>query len=469
MNDDASEAQRIEYVGSATSHFQSDPLLLDDAGQPYATSDWEHELIRRLQGKHTKIPKADIRGLPRFLALRNLYIERSAYLSENMFRLSFDFPRLCPRPGEFNYKLMAEYARTLILIRAAGIEPLVTLEHFTAPLFLTAISSQGEITAGAWENPDITKHLRFYVENVVRFLSNEALIHQITQAAGLSPEQQLAVASKGLVRYFLTINEPATVLYNGYVSGAFPPFKRLRLVRLLTVLKRLVQAHDIATTVLKEGLRHQWAQPQVGVTYNWQSHEGVVGAVAQAFQEYCTRSFEHEGSSSDFLGLDYYFRYKFLAHRQRREYGTHPSFGDIYPKGISEVLAALHSQFKAKPIFITEFGFADSNDLRRPYWILETVRYILEAKETGIPIQGVLLWTLVNNFEWELGMSPKFGLFDEAELDKLPIRSMNGIRSSEAWCAAIERMRAPGSAAVSRFNACFELAKTQYKEAGGLF
>src|ERR1019366_1241127 len=106
MNDGASETQCLQYVGSATSHFQSDPLLFNDAGQPYATSDWEHELVRRLQGKHSEIPKADIRGLPRFLALRNLYIERSAYLSEHMFRLSFEFPRFCPPPGEFKDKLL---------------------------------------------------------------------------------------------------------------------------------------------------------------------------------------------------------------------------------------------------------------------------------------------------------------------------------------------------------------------------
>jgi beta-glucosidase len=74
----------------------------------------------------------------------------------------------------------------------------------------------------------------------------------------------------------------------------------------------------------------------------------------------------------------------------------------------------MHAKYPAKEIFVSEVGFSDKSDGRRPYWILDTARYIIEAKSKGIPIIGVLLWSLVNNFEWELGMSQKFGLFSEA-------------------------------------------------------
>jgi beta-glucosidase len=283
----------------------------------------------------------------------------------------------------------------------------------------------------------------------------------------IDSEQQSKLLSEGLAQYFLTINEPAGVLYNGYLSGIYPPFKRLRLFSVLPVLNKLVEAHDIATTELKEGLCGQKHQPQVGVAYNWQYYEGLVGKVTQEFHEYCTHCFEREGGHSDLLGLDYYFRYKFLVNRGKREYGTQPSFGDIYPRGIMDVLKALHLSYPKKPIFVTEFGFADVNDLRRPYWMLETVRYILEAKKSGIPVTGVLVWTLVNNFEWELGMSQKFGLFEEAELDKPLLNSGKGIRSWEAWRAAIKAIRLPNPGNLTELQMCYERARQQYKEAGG--
>jgi len=436
-------------------------------GQPCLASDWEFEVIRKLRGEPSGIPKADVRALPRFLPLRTRYIDRSVEVSENMFRFSLEFPRLCPREGEFNSDLMREYAKTIIMIRLRGQEPLLTLEHFTMPQDLTRIDRNGNISGGAWEHPDIAKRFRFYVESVVRFLSDEGEVKNILKELDIALEQQSKILSEGLARYFLTINEPAGALYNGYLSGIFPPFKRFRLLSVLPVLNKMVEVHDIATAVLKEGLRRQKYQPQVGVAYNWQCHEGLVGKIAQEIHEYCTHRFEREGDHSDFLGLDYYFRYKFLTNRAKREYGTQPSFGDIHPEGIFQVIKALHLCYPKKSIFVAEFGFADMNDLRRPYWILETVRCILEAKKSGIPVKGVLMWTLVNNFEWELGMSQKFGLFDEAELGKPLRNSEKGIRSWEAWRSAIEAIRSSNQENLNRLQKCYESAKQQYKEAGG--
>ncbi len=207
---------------------------------------------------------------------------------------------------------------------------------------------------------------------------------------------------------------------------------------------------------------------RLGAPFNWQYHQGLFGAVAQEFHEHYTRRFERQGNHSDFMGLNYYYRYKFLVDRSTREYGTHPSFGDIYPTGISSVLAAMHAEFPGKPIFVTEFGFADSNDLRRPFWLLETIRNIMDAKRSGVPIQGVLLWTLVNNFEWELGMSQRFGLFAESELESIPNKSKKGIKSWEAWQTAMAAMRAPTEVNLSEFQRCHEVAREQYEKSGGL-
>jgi hypothetical protein len=157
------------------------------------------------------------------------------------------------------------------------------------------------------------------------------------------------------------------------------------------------------------------------------------------------------------------------SEKQRLDYSDHPSFGDVYPPGIRNVIAEVNSLYPQKPIFISEFGFSDSIDKRRPYWILETVRHILEARRSGIPIKGMLLWTLVNNFEWQLGMSQKFGLFSEAELHQLPVPSTVGIRSWEAWSAAAKAITAPTTDNLQELQRCHQAAYVQYKEAGGRY
>jgi hypothetical protein len=149
-----------------------------------------------------------------------------------------------------------------------------------------------------------------------------------------------------------------------------------------------------------------------------------------------------------------------------RQYGDHPSFGDIYPPGIFEVLKQMNELYPKKEIFITEFGFSDKNDTRRPFWILETLRYVLEAVKAGIPVRGMLLWSLVNNFEWEFGMAQKFGLFDESDLEK-PLQQSRGdeIRGWEAWRAAVNAIRDPSSEKITALQTCYERAKRQFEQA----
>jgi beta-glucosidase len=465
-------SRQIEYVGSATSDFQAEPLLYDEEGRPRVITDWEFELTRRVQGQPCGIPDADTTALPQFLGRRESYIRRSAELSENMVRLSLDFGRLCPEEGQFNEPLMKEYVKTLALIRLCGQEPFLTLHHFTMPKYLIETDQEGIIKIGAWEHRDAVQHFRFYVEKVIRFLANQSTMRGILAELGLSQDAQDKILSEGLVCYFMPINEPTVLLFNSYLGGMFPPYKRGNLLMVRRLLHRLVKVHDMALDEIKQGLKAQKCEPQIGVGHNWQYFEGFLGKVARWFQESFVTSFERQGSHSDFLGIHYYFRWKeplTAGERRRLDYSDQPAFGDVYPPGIRNVIAQVNSLYPQKPIFISEFGFSDRSDLRRPYWILETVRHILEAKRTGMPIKGMLLWTLVSNFEWQLGMSQKFGLFSESELNEPPVPSTKGIRSWEAWSAASKAIGSPTIDNLQELQRCHRTAYAQYKEAGGRY
>ena len=465
-------SRQIEYVGSATSLFQAEPLLYDEEGRPHTHSDWEFELARQVQGNTSGIPDADTRALPQFLPRKDLYIRRAAELSENMVRLSLEFGRLCPGPGQFNEPLMKDYVKTLAVIKMRGLEPFVTLQHFTMPKFLIECDREGIIKTGAWEHRDALQHFRFYTQNVVRFLGDPSTLRGILVELDLGADAVDKILCDGLVRYFMPINEPTVLLFNSYLGGMFPPYKRGNLLAVRRLLQRLVKVHDIAYDEIKQGLRSQKSEPQVGVGHNWQYFEGFLGKLGQWFQEHFVTNFERRGKHSDFMGIHYYFRWKgrlTSAEKQQLDYSDHPSFGDIYPPGIRNVIAEVNSLYPQKPIFISEFGFSDNSDHRRPYWILETVRHILEAKKSGMPIRGMLIWTLVNNFEWQLGMSQKFGLFSEAELHEPPIPSPEGIRSWEAWRAAARTISSPTIDNLKELHRCHQTAYSQYQEAGGRY
>lgn len=459
----------IEYVGSATSEFQAEPLVFDEKGKQLILSDWELELSKNLEGK-----KSSIQGIqhpeefPKFHEKKKQYIERSHELGENMFRFSLDFARLCPEKGEFNEDLMADYVKALGLIKARGMEPMVALYHWPMPKYLLETDMNGNIKKGGWEHPEAADRFRFYVENVTRFLGNQDKVRSALHEEGFDKKAQDSFLSEGLARHFISINEPTNIFFTGYVAGAFPPFKRGRIFAAKEILNRLVEAHDVARNELKKLPTKEGKEPKVGVGYHWVYFDEILAnTVHKIMNEVQTKAFERTGEASDFLGLQYYCRMSLPLYKGRKDrvYGDHPDFGDVYPKGMYELLTKMNKLYPQKEIFITEFGFSDKDDMRRPYWILETVRYILEARKKNIPIKGMLLWTLVNNFEWNQGMDQKFGLFDEKELEKPLAKEFGRIRSWEAWQKVTKAITQPSEASLSELQAYYDGAKIQYERA----
>ena len=446
---------RLEYQGSATSHFQAEPLIYDAQGNPIITSDWELEVIKK---------DTDTSTLPRFLPNKEKYIDRSAELGENMFRFSLDFARLCPSPGQFNEGLMADYVKTLALIRARGQEPMLTLYHWPMPRYLLEENEEGQIVQGGWEHPEVAKHFRFYIDNVVRFLGDDDRIRQILSEEGFDQDAQDKFLGEGLARYFITINEPNSIILPGYIGGVFPPFKKGRVDLIRGVLGRLVEAHDIAFNELK--LKGQ--DRQVGVAHAWTYFDGILGGLAhELVNKKVTDQFERTGEYSDFLGLQYYFRMTIplLARVADRHYGDHPAFGDVYPPGLYELMKKMHATYPNKEIFLTEFGFSDTNDRRRPYWILETARYVIEALKAGIPIKGMLLWSMVNNYEWAEGMDQKFGLFDESELSQPMTPDEGHLRSWQIWQSLLKALASPTPESLAALQKHYQTAKQQFESA----
>ena len=83
---------------------------------------------------------------------------------------------------------------------------------------------------------------------------------------------------------------------------------------------------------------------------------------------------------------------------------------EIYPAGIYQVLKNYH-KFK-KPLYVTENGIADARDEKRSEFIRRHVDEVMRAKASGVPVKGYFHWSLLDNFEWNDGFWPRFGLFE---------------------------------------------------------
>ncbi|MEO7161476.1 MAG: family 1 glycosylhydrolase, partial [Bdellovibrionia bacterium] len=85
---------------------------------------------------------------------------------------------------------------------------------------------------------------------------------------------------------------------------------------------------------------------------------------------------------------------------------------EVYPKGIYEILKQVKSKFPPQPVMILENGIADASDRLRENFLKDHLFQVSRAIKEGVPVQGYCYWSLMDNFEWSEGFSPRFGLYE---------------------------------------------------------
>ena len=355
---------------------------------------WEHtnsarlatEAARRHANASTRIPDYILKQYPNPLQPEN-YISGQACDSYNRFREDFDiakslghnahrfsieWSRIEPEEGKFNEKEIEHYREVILALRERRIDPFVTLWHWPLPLWVR--DKKG------WEGKDIIKHFLGYTEYAVRKLGD-------------------------LVTFWITINEPDIYARSSYLHGVWPPQKK-SLVSYIAVIRTLAAAHREAYETIHE------INPafQVGVAQNIIYFEGVPSGFKNWFRNhwFLNQIRNHQ----DFVGLNHYFHERLWRSGRDSAVEFSDMGWEIYPEGIYHVLMKLKRY--RKPIFITENGVADARDVLREKFIKETLSWVLKAIREGVDVRGYLYWALLDNFEWDKGFWPKFGL---AEVD----------------------------------------------------
>lgn len=333
--------------------------------------------------------------------------DRAQAMGQNTHRLSVEWSRIEPEQGRFDPQALKRYRQMLGGLRERGLQPMVTLHHFSNPLWLARM--------GGWENPAVVPLFVRFVGRVVEELGD-------------------------LCSLWCTINEPMVYVTQGYLRTIWPP-GRFDPARAWRVLRNMVKGHALAYRAIHRLSRNV----QVGLVKHMRILDPVSADVRRdrgvaALQDYmfnrlfleavtkgrlypplglggyCTPAID----SVDFLGLNYYARDTLIFdHRvisnlfgrivflPEMELGP-GSWGEIYPDGLYRLIKRL--RVYRKPIYVTESGRPDNTDDHRPRFIVNHLAAMHRAIAEGAPVKGYYHWSLIDNFEWAEGWSMRFGL-----------------------------------------------------------
>jgi len=338
-------------------------------------------------------------------------------LNLDTYRFSLNWARIFPNgPDTPDDAVVARYDQFFAALKARHIRPMVTLLHFTSPQWVTDTDRWGTGEAIG----DFTKFVRF-----------------------------VATRWGKDVDYWVTVNEPDVYSFHGWMRGIFPPGK-LDPGLAFTVFTNFMKAHAEAYHLIKEidtidadgdgqpalvGIAQLIVPVEAFSAFN--PVETAIANTAAAFSNgfwlrsnqtglfdpqlpFVSGPFESYPrfkNTLDFIGVNYYSRQIVRFDLGGLFIGSPPGavvsqLGiEIYPPGLQESLEFV-SQF-GLPILISENGIADAEDKDRAQYIVSHLSVLAEfiRRHPHVPVLGYIHWSLTDNYEWENGFAPRFGLY----------------------------------------------------------
>jgi len=372
----------------------------------------------------------------------NRYEEDIKLLSDaglNAYRFSVEWARIEPEEGKFDEAEVEHYRKVIACCKAHGVEPIVTLHHFTSPVWL--------IRKGGWEAESTVEDFRRYAAYVTEQLGSElkyiCTINEANmglQLAAISKRfmlmmQQAAQArdakkEEGKVQVGMNFekmmeNRKFAAMENTQVFGTPQPqiFVSSRTPEGDALVFR---AHQAA----KEAIKALYPSIRVGITLSMHDLQALPGgeSFAEAAWEEEFRHYLPYIRDDDFLGVQNYTRTQYGPQGQLPcPEGAELTQMDyeFYPEALEHVIRKVHEDFEGD-LIVTENGVAVSDDSRRVEFIRRALQGVSNCVSDGIPVKGYCYWSLMDNFEWQKGYSMTFGLIavDRATMERHPKESL---------------------------------------------
>lgn len=330
-----------------------------------------------------------------------------ATLGLPVYRFSVEWARVEPAEGAFEEDALAHYRQVAEAVRAAGMTPIVTLNHFTLPVWLAA--------RGGWIHPDAPDLMASYCSRVVTALSD-------------------------LVEWYCTINEPGNVAL-GYLGAlGFPPGTTT-----MATWEAAIDGLCLGLLRSREAAKEARPEAQVGATHamiEFEANEAgrpimlfLRSRMEDRFLEACR--------DDDFLGVQTYTRAviappawsgplvraltdigpvrravipRLIRRSSRLADGADNTIRttdmgyEYRPEAVAATVRRAHEVFPDKPIIVTEHGIATTNDTERIEFIRDGLTSLHRVIDDGVPLLGYVYWSAFDNFEWALGYRMQFGL-----------------------------------------------------------
>ena len=405
--------------GGATSAYQIEGSPLADGAGPSIWQRFAHTPGMTKNGDTGDVACDHYRRFREDIALMR-------ELGLKAYRFSIAWARVLPEgTGRINPEGLGFYERLVDTLLENGIEPMATLYHWDLPAALD--------DRGGWLNRDVANWFAEYARTMFRHLD-------------------------GRVKMWATLNEPWVITDGGYLHGALAPGHRNRFEapiashNLLRSHALAVQAYradgrnriglvvniepkypasrsaeDVAATARADAyMNRQYLDPVFLGTYPAELRE-IFG---EAWPEWPAEDFALIRQPIDFLGVNYYTRsvvrfdpasWPLRASAVRQEQATYTETGwEVYPRGLTDTLVWVKERYGDLPLYVTENGaaFVDPPkvngsglaDPQRVDYFHDHLLALRAAIEKGCDVRGYFAWSVLDNLEWSLGFSKRFGI-----------------------------------------------------------
>jgi beta-glucosidase len=333
-----------------------------------------------------------------------------AKLGFNTYRFSVEWARIEPSEGSFDVTQLDHYRRVVEAVRKAKLTPMVTLNHFTLPLWVAK--------QGGWLAPTTPALFERYTRKVVEALGDN-------------------------VGWYCTINEPGMVALGGYMGDfTFPPGVT-GVANWKQAIATLKESHRRSRGAVKQ-LRPDSRVGQTHAMHEWESSPGGTG-VMNYLRRMNEDTFLEAGKDDDFIGVQTYTRMsvdlplvvgnvfgaalavpaleaRLAAHARARQKSGPTKQPDpsavrrtqmaweFRPQAVAAAVRRAASVLPGKPIVVTEHGVATADDAERVEFIKGGLAALHAVIADGIPLLGYTHWSAFDNFEWAQGYRMAFGL-----------------------------------------------------------
>ena len=377
------------------------------------------------------------------------------------YRFSVEWARVEPTRGVWDEAAFAHYGEVLDALIARGIRPMITIHHFSNPLWVV---DPRDPTCAEHPTPGTPTDTNLCG---LGSAGGAAIVLEMAELAG-----ELARRYGDRVDEWATLNEPVNYLLASYGIGTFPP-GRFTIGQLLTQFIPIVRDYLAAHAAMYDAIKAadttdadgdtvaaavgltlsvvDWqaaglnqlstapldvaARDKITYVYHYLAVDAFVRGTFDADVDGTGEEAHPEWRGKlDWLGVQYYFRAGVTGQSTAiRELGLTPCFGnfdfgaclppldptycvptmgyEFYAPGMYTILTAMAARYPGLPLVVTESGIATDTGARRAENIVRILEQIDRAKRDGVDVRGFYYWSLYDNFEWAEGFRPHFGLY----------------------------------------------------------